>query len=68
VEMKALQADVDRLQKENEESVERIKALKSDPQTIEHEARTQLGYTRPGEVVYVTPTPPQRPPVGRAKK
>jgi cell division protein FtsB len=68
VEMQSLQADVDRLQKENENSAARIKALKSDPRTIEKEARTQFGYTRPGEVVYVAPAPPQTPPTGRAKK
>lgn len=68
VEMQSLQTDVDRLQKENEESAARIKALKSDPQTIEKEARTQFGYTRPGEVVYVTPAPPQKPSAGRARK
>jgi cell division protein FtsB len=67
-ETQSLQADVDRLQKENEESAARIKALKSDPRTIEKEARTQFGYARPGEVVYVTPVPPQKPPTGRAKK
>ena len=67
-EMQSLQADVDRLQKENEESAARIKALKSDPRTIEKEARTQFGYARPGEVVYVAPAPPQQPSTGRAKK
>jgi cell division protein FtsB len=59
---------VERLQKENEESANRIKALKSDPRTIEKEARTQFGYTRPGEVIYVSPVPPQKPPIGRARK
>lgn len=67
-EMRSLADDVDRVQKENEESAARIKALKSDPRTIEKEARTQFGYTRPGEVVYVTPAPPQKAPVGRARK
>ncbi len=67
-EMRSLQSDVDRLQKENEQGAARIKALKSDPATIEKEARTQFGYTRPGEVVYVTPAPPpQNPPSERAK-
>ena len=67
-EMQSLQREVDRLQKQNEESAERIKALKSDPRTIEKEARTQFGYTRPGEVVYVAPAAPQPPPTGRAGK
>ena len=67
-EMRSLNAEVDRLQKENEESAARIKALKSDPKAIEKEAREQFGYARPGEVVYVTPAPVPKPPTGRAKK
>jgi cell division protein FtsB len=67
-EMQSLKTEVDRLQKENEESAARIKALKSDPKAIEKEAREQFGYARPGEVVYVTPAPPPQPPTGRAKK
>jgi cell division protein FtsB len=66
-EMQALQIEVDRLQKENTLSVEQIKSLKSDPAAIEKEAREQLHYTRPGEVVYVAPDAPQKPPSGRAK-
>ena len=66
-EMQALQIEVDRLQKENTLSVEQIKSLKSDPAAIEKEAREQLHYTRPGEVVYVAPEAPQKPPSSRAK-
>jgi len=68
-EMRSLKTEIDRLQKENEQSATRIKALKSDPKAIEKEAREQFGYTRPGEVVYVAPAPapPPKPPTGRAK-
>jgi len=66
-EMKSLQSEVDRLQKENSQYVDRIKSLKSDPNAIEKEAREQLHYTRPREFVYVAPEPPQKPPTGRAK-
>jgi cell division protein FtsB len=66
-EMQALQSEVERLQKENNQYVDQIKSLKSDPAAIEKEAREQLHYTRPGEVVYVAPDPPQKPPTGRAK-
>ncbi len=66
-EMHALQSEVERLQKENDLSVGQIKSLKSDPAAIEKEAREQLHYTRPGEVVYVAPDAPQKPPTGRAK-
>ena len=66
-EMQALESEVERLQKENDQYVDQIKSLKSDPAAIEKEAREQLHYTRPGEVVYVAPDPPQKPPSGRAK-
>ena len=66
-ELNSVQSDADRLQKENEEYVARIKALKSNPAAIEKEAREQLHYTRPGEYVYVAPDPPPKPPTGRAK-
>lgn len=65
-EMKSLEQDVGRVQKENDEYAERIKALKSSPSAIEKEAREQLHYTRPGEYVYVAPAAPQKPPTGRA--
>ncbi len=66
-ERQTLQSEVGRLQKENDQYVERIKALKTDHRAIEREAREQLHYTRPGEFVYVVPDPPPRPPTGRAK-
>jgi cell division protein FtsB len=66
-EKQALQVEVERLQKENDQYVERIKALKTDHRAIEREAREQLHYTRPGEFVYVAPDQPPRPPSGRAK-
>jgi cell division protein FtsB len=65
--MQSLQSEVERLQKENDRYVVQIKSLKSDPAAIEKEAREQLHYTRPGEVVYVAPDPPPKPPTGRAK-
>jgi len=66
-EMQALQNDVERLQKENGLHVDQIKALKTDPAAIEKEAREQLHYTRPGEVILVSPAPPQKPSTGRAR-
>jgi len=66
-EMQTLRKEVDRLQKENAQYAERIKQLKSDPAAIEKEAREQLHYTRKGEVVFVAPEPPAKPPTGRAK-
>jgi cell division protein FtsB len=54
-----LEKDLDRLQKENQTYTDEIKALKTDPETIEREAREQLHYARPGEMVYVGPPAPQ---------
>jgi cell division protein FtsB len=59
-EMKALQSEVERLQKENDRYVDQIKGLKSDPAAIEKEAREGLRYARPGEFVLVAPDPPRK--------
>lgn len=63
----ALRSEIERLEKENDEYVERIKALKTDHRAIEREAREQLHYARPGEFVYVGPDPAPKPPTGRAQ-
>lgn len=55
-----LQKEVGNLQKENDQAAGEIKALKEDPKTIEKEAREQLHYAKPGEVIYVAPAPPPR--------
>jgi cell division protein FtsB len=57
-EYQSLRHEIDELQKESDHYTEQIKALQTDPKTIEKEAREQLHYTRPGEVVYVAPAPP----------
>lgn len=44
-------------QAENQRFTQEIEALKKDEKAIEKEAREQLGYARPGEYVYVAPTP-----------
>ncbi len=54
-ELRQLSTEIDSLQQENARLNARIKALKTDPKVIEKEAREQLRYTRPGEVVYVLP-------------
>lgn len=66
-EMQALEKEVERLEKENNQHAEQIKALKSDPAAIEKEAREQLRYTRPGEFVLVAPDPAPKPATGRAQ-
>ncbi|HEX4484670.1 MAG TPA: septum formation initiator family protein [Terriglobales bacterium] len=65
-----LQKELATLQQENDRYNQQIKALKSDTEAIEKEAREQLHYVRPGEVVYVSPAPPpaQAPEVHSATK
>jgi cell division protein FtsB len=50
-----LKQEIQVLQKENDRYTQQIKALKSDPEAIEREAREQLRYAKPGEVIYVLP-------------
>ena len=46
------------IQKENQRLALHDQRLKDDPDTIEYEAREQMHYTRPGEVIYTLPTAP----------
>ena len=43
------------LQRENAVLKGHVDRLQSDPNAIEHQAREQLHYTRPGEVIYTLP-------------
>ncbi|PYX55518.1 MAG: hypothetical protein DMG73_17195 [Acidobacteria bacterium] len=61
-EYNALRIEIDGLQQENGRYGQQIKALQTDSRSIEKEAREQLHYARPGEVVYVTPAP-MNPPI-----
>ena len=44
------------LQRENDLLTGHVNRLQSDPNAIEHQAREELGYTRPGEVIYDLPS------------
>lgn len=46
------------LQHENDLMKGRVDRLQSDPNAIEHQAREELHYTRPGEVIYTLPPDP----------
>jgi len=50
-----LQKQLHQLRQENDGYTKEIDALKTDPKAIEKEAREQLHYARPGEVIYVAP-------------
>ncbi|HLW54436.1 MAG TPA: septum formation initiator family protein [Candidatus Angelobacter sp.] len=60
-ELQKLDQEIKTLQQENERSEQQVKALKTDPQAIEKEAREQLHYARDGEIIYKLPaaTPTQ---------
>lgn len=69
-EYESFQQQIDKLKSDNEHYSHEIDSLEHDPKTIEKEAREQLHYTRPGEVVYVSPPPakPPRPETDTARK
>lgn len=46
------------LERENDLLKGHIARLQSDPGAIEHQAREELHYTRPGEVIYALPAVP----------
>jgi len=56
-EYEALHKQITWVQQENERYTQQIQGLKSDRTSIEKEAREQLGYAKPGEYVYVAPSP-----------
>jgi cell division protein FtsB len=56
-EYEALRKQIVLEQQENDRYTQQIQGLKSDQKAIEKEAREQLGYAKPGEYVYVPPTP-----------
>jgi len=60
-EYEGLQQQIVNLKKENDRYSQQINSLESDPKAIEKEAREQLHYARPGEVVYVSPPPANLP-------
>ena len=61
-EYRKLQQDIQVLEEQNQRYSQQVKALKSDPKAIEKAAREELRYARPGEVVYVVPSPTRQHP------
>jgi cell division protein FtsB len=55
------------LQRENDLLKGHVGRLQSDPNAIEHQAREELHYTRPGEVIVYMPAPAGSSPAGVAK-
>jgi len=69
-EYEVLRKQIVQVQQENDRYTQQIQGLKSDQKSIEKEAREQLGYAKPGEYVYVAPTPakPAAPATHSAKR
>ena len=57
-ETQSLDEQLRSLERENSLLKGHVDRLQSDPNAIEHQAREELHYTRPGEVIYTLPAPP----------
>jgi cell division protein FtsB len=66
-EIQRVKADIGRLNSENLQLSEQVKALKSDPMLIEKIAREELQRARPGEVIIRIPQSQQPAPDQAAK-
>jgi cell division protein FtsB len=53
-----VQRAIDQINEENSRLQDRVKALKSDPATIERIAREEMGLARPGEYIFKLPSKP----------
>jgi cell division protein FtsB len=54
-ETRRLNQEMQDLQRENDLLKGHVDRLQSDPSAIEHQAREELHYARPGEVIYALP-------------
>jgi cell division protein FtsB len=54
------------LQRENDLMKGHVERLENDPNAIEHQAREELHYTRPGEVIYTLPPDPPKDAAGHS--
>jgi cell division protein FtsL len=65
-EIQKVNAELDRLNKENAALQQEITDLHTDPQTIRKIAREELGLAQPGEVIFKLPVPaPPEPPAAK---
>lgn len=58
-EHKQLDKEIEELKQENTKLKDHIDRLKNDPDAIAHEAREQLHYAKPGEVIVALPPDPK---------
>jgi cell division protein FtsB len=54
-ETRRLDAQMQELQRENELLKGHVESLERDPSAIEHQAREEFRYARPGELIYALP-------------
>lgn len=54
-EIDRVRADLAKLNEENRQLADEVKALRSDPKFIERIARDELGLARPGEIIIKVP-------------
>jgi cell division protein FtsB len=66
-EIERVQKDLDRLNKENIELGDQVRALKTDPRLIEKIAREDLQRAKPGEIIIRIPPSQQPAPDSHAK-
>jgi len=66
-EIDKVKKDLDRLNKENLELGDQVRALKTDPRLIEKIAREDLQRAKPGEIIIRIPPSQQPPPDPHAK-
>jgi len=63
-EIQTLEQEIQQLKQDNEDNrklAEQVKALKSDPTTIERIAREEMGLARRGELIFKLPRKPREP-------
>jgi cell division protein FtsB len=58
LELRSLKQDIAALEKQEQDSAERLKLLKAGDGSVERLARRELGYVRKGEIEYRFPPPP----------
>ena len=56
--MREVQAQLEQLDKENQDLQQKIHQLKTDPSAIEKIARDRMGLARPGELIFQMPAKP----------
>jgi cell division protein FtsL len=66
-EIRRVQADLDRLDKENVDLQQQVKDLKTDPKLIEKIAREDLVLARPGEIIVKIPPSAAPVPAGKSR-